>query len=480
VASTTNDAPSAFPLGTTTVTWTVTDGSGNSAIATQSVVVTDNINPTITAPAATTGTTNVACTSTNVVLGTPVTADNCSVASTTNDAPSAFPLGTTTVTWTVTDGSGNSATATQLITVTDNIKPTIACVGDKTRDTDTSNCSYTVAGSEFNPSSFGDNCTGSTISNNYNSNSTLAGAVLPKGSTTVVWTVKDAAGNSSSCSFTVIVTSPLVATSTTDNLQLYFGLSTDQIATITTTPSGGTGPYQIVYTMDRALNCNVNGSSETWTGGANTSTNVGNICPTTTPVSTSNSVSSYTVTVKLMTDAIITATVTDRYGCIVISTIKICAEDARCFAGKSGNAKVKICHQTNSAKNPCQEICVDESAVAAHVAHGDFVGSCTTDCKPRTTTRPVVIGKEKLLETEIPFNVIAYPNPSNHQFTLDLKGGSDKKVEVIVYDMLARQIKRIEKSDGQSIQFGEELPSGEYLVLIKQGENQKVINLIKK
>ncbi|WP_029596707.1 HYR domain-containing protein [Flavobacterium sp. ACAM 123] len=77
-ASVTNNAPSAFPLGTTTVTWTVTDGSGNSATATQSVVVTDNINPTITAPAATTGTTNLACTSTNVVLGTPVTADNCS------------------------------------------------------------------------------------------------------------------------------------------------------------------------------------------------------------------------------------------------------------------------------------------------------------------------------------------------------------------------------------------------------------------
>ncbi|WP_020477117.1 HYR domain-containing protein [Flavobacterium sp. ACAM 123] len=125
VASVTNNAPSAFPLGTTTVTWTVIDGSGNFATATQSVVVTDNINPTITAPAATTGTTNVACTSTNVVLGTPVTGDNCSVASTTNDAPTTFPLGTTTVTWTVTDGSGNFATATQSVVVTDNINPTI-------------------------------------------------------------------------------------------------------------------------------------------------------------------------------------------------------------------------------------------------------------------------------------------------------------------------------------------------------------------
>ena len=33
-------------------------------------------------------------------LGTPTTADNCSVFSTTNNAPASFPLGPTTVTWT--------------------------------------------------------------------------------------------------------------------------------------------------------------------------------------------------------------------------------------------------------------------------------------------------------------------------------------------------------------------------------------------
>ncbi|MDI1304021.1 MAG: T9SS type A sorting domain-containing protein, partial [bacterium] len=58
-------------------------------------------------------------------------------------------------------------------------------------------------------------------------------------------------------------------------------------------------------------------------------------------------------------------------------------------------------------------------------------------------------------------------------------GDSNENVEVIVYDMLARMVKRIEKSNGQSILFGEDLPSGEYLVLIKQGINQKVVNLIK-
>ncbi|MDA8531861.1 hypothetical protein N9K44_03165, partial [Flavobacteriaceae bacterium] len=68
-----------FPLGDTTVTWTVTDGSGNTATATQTVTVVDNIDPTITAPADVTVNVDAgACTTAlaNVTLGSPTTADN--------------------------------------------------------------------------------------------------------------------------------------------------------------------------------------------------------------------------------------------------------------------------------------------------------------------------------------------------------------------------------------------------------------------
>ncbi|NHM05588.1 hypothetical protein, partial [Flavobacterium celericrescens] len=78
--------PAVFPLGTTTVTWTVVDGSGNTATATQLVTVTDVVVPTITAPSDITINTNDDCYAINVALGTPVTADNCSVVSVTNDA----------------------------------------------------------------------------------------------------------------------------------------------------------------------------------------------------------------------------------------------------------------------------------------------------------------------------------------------------------------------------------------------------------
>ncbi|SEA98075.1 Por secretion system C-terminal sorting domain-containing protein, partial [Flavobacterium gillisiae] len=478
-----------FPIGVTTNSFVVTDTSGNTATCSFDVTVNDTQLPTITCNAP------IIVSNDNNVCGATVTyivtsADNCAgqtVAQTAGLASgTVFPIGVTTNSFVVTDTSGNTATCSFTVTVNDTQLPTITCKSNQSLQPNNGLCTYKQMGTAMNATAT-DNCSGTTIkytlsgatTSTANFYSTLENVVFNSGITTVNAIASDPSGNSASCSFTVNVASTLALLPMSSNnpLPMYFGLSGDQSRTITTTPSGGTGSYTIVYTMNRPLNCNVNGGSETLmvTGASVSSATCAPLSSVTVPNGGSHS-----ITIKLMADAIITATVIDRYGCTVTSSIKIWAEDVRCFAGNSGKAKVKICHKTGSLKNPCQEICVDESALQSHLDHGDFVGSCTSDCKPRTMVKPVVIGKQKLAEIEIPFNVIAYPNPSNHQFTVDVKGGSDEKVEVIVYDMLARQLKRIEKNNGQGIQFGEELPSGEYLVLIKQGENQKAINLIKK
>jgi hypothetical protein len=108
----TNNAPSFFPLGETIVTWTVTDASGNTATATQKVTVVDTTPPTIEAPDTLTVLVNapksvLTGTATDIVDPNPTL---------TNDAPDFFPPGTTIVTWTATDASGNTATKTTIVT----------------------------------------------------------------------------------------------------------------------------------------------------------------------------------------------------------------------------------------------------------------------------------------------------------------------------------------------------------------------------
>jgi hypothetical protein len=122
----TENVPDLFPLGTTVVTWTATDDSLNTASGNQSVTVVDTTPPTIVAPAAVVA----ECTSpagTPVAIGT-ATADDVCWASLTvsSNAPPLFPLGTTTVTWTAQDGSANTASATQPVTVQDTTPPTLS------------------------------------------------------------------------------------------------------------------------------------------------------------------------------------------------------------------------------------------------------------------------------------------------------------------------------------------------------------------
>jgi hypothetical protein len=204
VSSVTNNALITYPLGVTTVTWTVTDGAGNIQTATQTVTVVDATNPTIAAPANVTVDANSSCNATGVVLGTPVTADNCSVASVTSNAPSTFPLGTTTVTWTVTDGSGNNSTATQTVTVVDVTNPTITAPANVAVDANSScNATGVVLGTPVTA----DNCSVASVTNN-------APSTFPLGTTTVTWTVTDGAGLSVTAVQTVTVVDATVPTIT--------------------------------------------------------------------------------------------------------------------------------------------------------------------------------------------------------------------------------------------------------------------------
>ena len=143
-----NDKPITFPFGSTTVTWTVTDTSGNISQATQVVTLVDTTLPEIFAPtdivAEATG-----LSSTMVELGEATAHDIMGIASVTEHPSRFFVLGETTITWTATDTSGNSASATQTITIVDTTSPSITAPGSITMEATSSDSNIVTLGNQF-------------------------------------------------------------------------------------------------------------------------------------------------------------------------------------------------------------------------------------------------------------------------------------------------------------------------------------------
>ena len=118
LGSGTSDASGIFYNdGVTTVTYIIYDLSGNADSCNFTVTVNDTVNPTITCPA------NLVVCDSNVSVPLAMTNDNCGVQSVsndfnlTNDASGIYPVGITTVNWTIIDSSGNSAICSMTIEV---------------------------------------------------------------------------------------------------------------------------------------------------------------------------------------------------------------------------------------------------------------------------------------------------------------------------------------------------------------------------
>ncbi|HEX8190717.1 MAG TPA: Ig-like domain-containing protein, partial [Pyrinomonadaceae bacterium] len=190
---------SAFALGTTEVTASATDPAGNTASRTFNVTVRDTTAPSINRPddvvAEATGPAGAAATfaaaATDLVDG--------AVSVSYSRAPgSAFPVGTTAVTVTAADRAGNTATSVFNVTVRDTTAPALSCPAD-----------IVVAAAPGAPAAAVNfNLTASdTVSAVNVTSSPASGSAFSVGTTTVSVTAKDAAGNTSTCSFDVTVKS---------------------------------------------------------------------------------------------------------------------------------------------------------------------------------------------------------------------------------------------------------------------------------
>jgi endonuclease/exonuclease/phosphatase family metal-dependent hydrolase len=434
-----------FPLGETTVTVSATTGE----TATFKVTVNDAQNPSITAPNAVSVNADAgqcSASNANVNLGSPVYGDNCSNATVTNNAPTVFPVGNTIVTWTVTDASGNTATATQSVTVTDNQVPIITtCPAVPVQ------C-YNPAGTYSIPMiAANDNC--ETITHSYvisgatsrSGNTANASGTFIVGTSIITWAVTDAHNNTSTCQTTVVINSPVI-TSVPDVYAvtpggaantIYIGYGPSSV-TLNGSVSGGTAPYSYKWTV---------GSSA---GPALNNTVSYSVTPATN--------TSYYFNVK------------DVYGCsapLVIKTVNVV--DVRCGPKLD---KVTIC-QTVKGKRTTS--CVSEKDVAGLLANGATLGSCSGASITNNTAAQVI---EKVVPNTL--TITAMPNPSRSQFSLFISGSSKEAISMIVVDGVGRNVEvRNNIKAGEHVQIGSSYKAGIYIVEIIQGDSRKQIKLVK-
>jgi|GEM_PF-717834 len=517
-----------------TVTFTITptaNGCSGTPVIVTVIVNPDHENPSIIAPEAINTTTNSGCIANGVLLGTPITNDNCGVASISNDAPVIFPVGTTTVTWIVTDKSGNSATATQLVTVTDNVKPTITKPSNITVSNSSGNCRANVI---LQTPAISDNCSVATVINDHPS------TLYPVGITTVTWTVTDTHGNTNTTSQTVTIVdaeSPKI-TCPTIAVQCFNTTGVYNIPTLIATDNCGI--VSISYSISGAtirsgLGSNASGtfnpgqSSITWivsdaAGNATTCTTIVNINPriiasipdvyAVSPGGNANTIyigygpasvslnanvnggtkpyaykwtigssagaplnTSATYTVNPTTTTIYYLNIKDAYGCPIASITKtINVIDVRC-----GNKldKITVC---TLAKGNYTTNCVSTKDVTSYLSNGSYLGVCNpsliASVKSFTFNQQSSISlKNSLINL---FEVQALPNPTGTKFKLKVESNLLDPITIRILDVTGRQIQIINYVfRGQIVSVGNNYRAGTYFAEIIQRTNHKTIKLIK-
>jgi hypothetical protein len=267
---------STFPLGSTVVTCTATDNAGNTGSASFSVHIVDTTAPVVTVPpdmtVEATGPSGATVTFTATAHDL---VDGPLVPTCTPPSGGTFPLGTTNVVCTATDSHGNTGSADFDITVQDTTPPVVTVPADMTVEAtgpSGATVSFTATAEDLVDGAITPTCT------------PASGGTFPLGTTNVVCTATDNAGNTGSADFDITVqdTTPPVISNMPANMLLEatgpagavatwpsptaFDL-VDLVVPVTCAPaSGSTFPLDVTTTVTcSASDTRGNTSSETFT-----------------------------------------------------------------------------------------------------------------------------------------------------------------------------------------------------------------------
>lgn len=176
--------------------------------------------------------------------------------------------------------------------------------------------------------------------------------------------------------------------------------------------------------------------------------------------------SASTQTIAVSNSGIYSLIITDAKGCQTTTSITMKTINVQC--GNSGD-KVMVCHNG-------QPICVSSNSVQAHLDHGDKLGSCFTTKiesldKNNTTTATI---DEITSET-----VTIYPNPVSYILNVKVNEIQSEGSLELYNSAGIKVLSQALKSTSEEM-YLDKLPSGTYILNIKNGDTITVKNIIKK
>jgi predicted extracellular nuclease len=278
------------------------------------------------------------------------------------------------------------------------------------------------------------------------------------GENTVTLTVTDATGNTSSCTAVVTVVGEIPACSITaipDNAIYTGGIPTNiylgygpQTVTLAVNATGG-APFTYSWSGAAGLSC----------------TSCNN--PTFTPT--------------VQGTYLFNVTVTNTYGCTTTCSITICVLDIR-VPGTNGK-KVYLCHAPPDNPANTQSLAVNVNAVITHLADhtGDKLGQCGQDPCNTLLSRSGTgnsTSVSDLIKQHLSITVL--PNPSRNYFTLSIEAKKDTEIRCRIFDINGRLINQKSGITPNAVfRTGSELDAGVYFAEVIQGNEKKVVKLIK-
>ncbi len=373
----------------------------------------------------------------------PLTTGSCGTITATPASGSFFPVGTTTVNVSSTAGQSCSFT----VRVNDAQAPSITSCPTVSPFCVNSTGNYTIPALTAT-----DNCPGLTVSFSISGATTRTGTgnnasgAFAVGTSTINWTIRDVAGNASTCQTTVRVNvGPTVTIPDAFALPsgvaantVYIGYAPASSIMLTANASGGSPPY-----------------TYTWSTGSHASS----------------------ITVSPTVTTTYTVTVTDANGCTGTASKTIFVVDVRC--GKKLD-KVQVCHVPPGNPSNAHGICISANAVPAHLANGSYLGECINATNTITSKGISSKGIYEIEQNVERLTVQTISNPAPAFFTLVTRSNNPNAIQLRVFNVLGKVVEvRNHVAANSTLQLGQNYRPGMYYAEVVQGKERVILKLIK-